>query len=188
MRLRFRFAISAAGTAIAAGLVIAGCSAEVNVGGGSQASGEEIAEEIRGDYADQTGIEATDLTCEDVEEDAGERFECAGSNARGVQLEISGKVTETEGDGFDYSWRVSKAIAPGVLYERALRRQIEAQGVALSEVRCPVDIEVEAGTEVRCVAADRDGVRRGVTLRLTDREGGFEYTVDGEGGGEDSSS
>ncbi len=172
--------------ALACGLSLYGCSAEVNVGGGTEASGDELAEEIRGDYVDQTGIELPGLTCEGVRESVGARFSCSGHNARGVQIEVSGKVTGTEGDGFDYSWHVSKAIAPGVLYERALRRQIEAHGVALSEVRCPVQVEVEVGRKLRCVAADSNGIRRGVTIHLTDLDGGFDYTVDGEGKGEES--
>jgi len=121
MRLDPRSAIRPAGAALVCSLAFAGCSAEVNVGGGSEASGDELAGEIRSDYADQTGIELPGLTCEGVKENVGARFSCSGHNARGVQLEVSGKVTDTEGDGFDYSWHVSKAIAPGVLYERALR-------------------------------------------------------------------
>lgn len=172
--------------ALAACLALAGCSAEVNVGGSSGASGEEIAEEIRDDYDGKTGIGMTRLTCEGVEENAGERFSCSGRNERGVQLEISGKVTDTAGSGFDYSWHVSKAIAPGVLYERALRREIEAEGVALADVRCPVEVEVKVGAEVRCRATDRNGASRSVELRLTDTDGGFDYTVEGEGPAGDS--
>lgn len=168
-------------------VALAGCSAELSVGGDSEASGEELAGEIRGDYADQTGIALPRLTCEGVKADVGARFSCSGRNARSVQLEISGRVTDSEGDGFDYSWHVSKAIAPGVLYERALRREIEANGVALAEVRCPVDVEVEQGAELRCKATDRNGSTRTVTLRLTDLDGGFDYTVEGEGSAAGSS-
>jgi hypothetical protein len=179
-------ATCASAAALASCLAFAGCSAEVNVGGGPEASGDELAGEIRHDYADQTGIELTALTCEGVKEDVGASFECSGHNARGVQLEVKGKVTGTEGDGFDYSWHVSKAIAPGVLYERALRQQVEAHGVALAEVRCPLEVKVEVGTKLRCVAVDRYGARRGVTIHLTDLDGGFDYAVDGEGEGEES--
>lgn len=169
-----------AALALASCLALAGCSAEVNVGGGdSEASGDEIAGEIRGAYADKTGIRLTGLTCEDVKSEVGERFSCSGRNERGVQLEIAGRVTGTEGGGFDYHWHVSKALAPGVLYERALRRQIEARGVALSEVRCPVEIEVEVGETVHCRATDGEGVARAVTLTLTDTDGGFEFQVAG---------
>jgi hypothetical protein len=168
-------------TAIASYLALAGCSAEVNVGGGSEASGEELAKEIRKAYADRTGIELSRLTCESVDADVGEKFSCSGRNARSVQLEIDGKVTDTTADGIDYNWSVVKAIAPGVLYERALRQSIEEGGVALSDVRCPVEVEVKTGSKLRCKATDRNGVSRGVTLRLTDLDGGFDYTVDGEG-------
>ena len=162
-------------------LVSVGCSAEVSVGGGSEASGEEIATEIRSAYRDQTDIALPRLTCEGVKADTGEKFNCSGRNARGVQLEIAGRVTGSEGDGFDYSWHVAAAVAPGVLYERALRREIESGGVALAEVRCPVEVEVEVGATLRCKATDTNGSSRTVTLKLTDLDGGFDYAVAGEG-------
>lgn len=172
-------------TGLVACLALAGCSAEVSVGGGSEASGEELADEIRADYEDQTGIALRGLTCEGVDDQEGETFSCSGRNARGVQLEIEGKVTDASGSGFDYSWNVTAAVAPGVLYERALREQIEARGVALSDVRCPVEVEMEVGAELRCDAADRNGAVRGVTLRLTDLDGGFDFDVD-DGPGADT--
>jgi hypothetical protein len=170
--------------ALVFGLVLLGCSAEFNVGGDSDASGEELAEEIRADYTDQAGVEMRGLTCEGVEGDEGEEFSCSGRNERSVQLKISGEVTDASGDGFDYEWRVTEAVAPGVLYERALRRQLEERGVGLSEVRCPVEIEIDVGEEIECEATDRNGVTRTVELRLTDRDGGFDYSVSGEEGSE----
>jgi len=163
---------------LALGLLLGGCSAEFSVGD-SEASGEEIAEEIQGGYADRTEIELPRLTCEGVEAEVGARFSCSGRNARSVQLEIAGKVTDTESDGFDYNWRVVEAVAPGVLYERALRRSLEAEGVVIAEVRCPVEVEVETGTTVHCEATDKNDSSRGVTLKLTDLDGGFDYAVDG---------
>lgn len=121
------------------------------------------------------------LTCEDVAGEEGELFGCRGRNERGVQLEIGGEVTASEADGFDYGWEVVGAVAPGVLYERALRRQIEARGIVLAEVRCPIEIEMRVGAEVRCTAGDGGGSSRGVTLVLTDLDGGFDYSVDGHG-------
>lgn len=182
MRLELRPAsiVAAAAGALVSCLALWGCSAEVNVGGDSDASGQEIAEEIQDGYAERTGIELDRLTCEGVEADVGARFTCSGRNARSVQLEIAGKVTDTEADGFDYSWSVVEATAPGVLYERALRRQLERRGVAIAEIRCPVEVAVEVGSKLRCEATDTSGSSRGVTLRLTDLDGGFEYAVEGE--------
>jgi hypothetical protein len=168
--------------ALALGLALFGCSAEFDVGGGSGASGEDLAEEIQADYADQAGVEMRGLTCEGVEGDEGEKFTCTGRNERSVQLKFSGEVTDSSGDGFDYEWQVTEAVAPGVLYERALRRQLEERGVGLSEVRCPVEIEVDVGEEIECEATDRNGVTRTVELRLTDRDGGFDYSVPEEEG------
>lgn len=186
MQIRPGIGSALVGAALVASLAFAGCSAEVNVGTGSDASGDELADDIRGDYEDETGIELTALTCEGVEANVGERFKCTGRNARSVQIEIVGKVTDTSGDGFDYGWNVVKGVAPGVLYERALRRQIEAGGVALSEVRCPVEVEIEVGATVRCEATDVNGVSKDVKLRLTDLDGGFEYAVEGAGPGRGS--
>lgn len=167
-------------TSIAFLAALTGCSAEFSVGGDSEATGEEIATEIRDDYEGETGLELTRLTCEGVEEETGARFECSGRNARSVQVEIAGRVTDTGGAGFDYRWRVVDAVAPGVLFERALRRLIEERGVAVAEVRCPVEVAVEVGAELRCQATDTEGSTRGVTLQLNDLDGGFEYEIDGE--------
>lgn len=175
---RHRSGPSLAAIGLLACLAFAGCSAEVNVGSGSEASGEELAEEIRADYEDQTGVAMRGLTCEGADDREGETFSCSGRNARGVQLEIDGEVTDAGGSGFDYRWEVTAAVAPGVLYERALREQLEARGVALSEVRCPVEVEMEVGAELRCRATDRNGISRGVTIRLTDLDGGFDFAVD----------
>jgi hypothetical protein len=173
--------LSALAVLAAIAVVAIGCSAEVSIGDGDGASGSEIAEAITADYEDQTGIALRSLTCEDVEGDEAEPFTCSGRSERGVQLEIDGEVTDSESDGFEYSWEVSEAIAPGVLYERALRRELEGRGIPLTEVRCPVEITVEEGAEVRCVATDGDGDSAGVTLTLTDLDGGFDYSVDGHG-------
>ncbi len=188
MRFKFRSTPQGivAAVAIVLCLAVAGCSAEVNVGGGSEASGEEIAREIRKGYVKRTGIELSRLTCESVEADIGARFSCSGRNDNSIQLEIAGKVTDATAGDINYSWNVVNAIAPGVLYERALRDSIEEGGVALSEVRCPVEVEVKVGSKVRCTATDRGGSSREVTLRLTDLDGGFEYDVDGEGPAEES--
>lgn len=183
MRFRFEPATFGAVIVLASGLALAGCSAEVNVGTGSSVSGEKLADDVRGDYEDRTGVAMTTLTCEGVDGEVGAKFNCTGRNARSVQLEITGKVTDTDADGFDYNWKVAKGIAPGVLYERALRRQIEAQGVALSEVRCPVEVEIEVGSNVYCEATDVNGVNKDVKLRLTDLNGGFDYVVQGTGPG-----
>jgi Domain of unknown function (DUF4333) len=189
MRAKFKTTSLAtvAAIALASLLTFSGCSAEVSIGEGSDASGEELAEEIQGDYAEQSGVALRGLTCEGVEGEDGETFGCTGRNERSVQLEISGEVTGTSGGGdFDYDWHVTKAIAPGVLYERALRRQIEERGVGLSEVRCPVEIDVEVGEELECKATDHNGITRAVSLRLTDLDGGFDYSVEEEGGPESS--
>jgi len=181
MRSQFRPTPQAkiAAIAVLLALAIAGCSAEVNVGGGSEASGEEIAGEIRKGYANRTGIELNSLTCESVNAEVGDTFSCSGRNDRSIQLEISGKVTDSTAGEIDYNWTVVKAIAPGVLYERALRGSIEEGGVTLAEVRCPVEVEISVDLKLRCTATDRNGASRDVTLRLTDLDGGFDYSVDG---------
>jgi len=161
-------------------VALAGCSAEFSVGGDSNAPGDELADGIRDDYVDRTGIELTRLTCEGAEAKVGTVFRCSGRNARGIQLEIAGRVTDTTGDGFDYRWNVVEGVAPGVLYERALRGALEDDGVAVVEVLCPVEVRLKAGAKLRCKATAADGSSRGVTLRLTDLDGGFDYQVDGE--------
>ncbi|MEZ5078884.1 MAG: DUF4333 domain-containing protein [Solirubrobacterales bacterium] len=158
-------------------VVVMGCSAEVSIGDRDGASGEEIADDIRADYEDQTGVALRSLTCEDIEGDEAETFNCSARNENGFHLEIDGEVTDSDAGRFH--WEVTEVIAPGVYYERALRRELESRGIAIKEIRCPVEIEADVGAEIRCTATDGDGDSAGVTLRLTDEAGRFDYSVDG---------
>jgi hypothetical protein len=101
------------GGALLVSLAALGCSAEVDVGSESDASGKELAEQVQADYADQAEVEMRGLTCDGVEGKEGERFTCTGRNERRVRLTISGEVTDETADGFDYEWRVTEAVAPG---------------------------------------------------------------------------
>jgi hypothetical protein len=156
---------------------VAGCSAEVSVGGDDQASGESIAREIRKEYVADTGIALPRLTCSEVDGEVGAAISCTGRNARDIQLDLEGEVTAVDGDGFDYNWKIASARAPGVFYERAARRVIEQRGAAIADLRCPAQIELRVGAEVPCELVDGSGVERGMTLRLTNLDGGFDIAV-----------
>lgn len=166
--------------AVAAVVVLGGCDAEVSIGGAS-ADGEELAEEIRAEYEDETGIALTELTCEDLDAEVGAELSCEGRNARDVELVVGGEVTSVdEGeDDIRYRWTIVRAVAPGEVYAAAARRQLEAEvGEPLADLTCPERIVVAEGETVRCELVTTDGATLGATLRLTDRAGGFDIEVD----------
>lgn len=165
-----------------AGLLICatltGCSAEVSVGDKDQASGDEIAREIRAEYVEDTGIALPRLTCSEVEGEVGAPISCSGSNARDIQLDFAGKVTAVEGDGFSYRWKVASARAPGVFYERAARRLLEQRGATVADLRCPAQVDLRVGEQLRCELDVGSGSPRVLTIRLTDLDGGFQTAID----------
>lgn len=161
----------------AVALALAGCEASVSVGGDPSLSAAEIEQGIRAQYAEQNpGITLTELSCEDAEGEVGAPITCEGRNSRDVDLEIGGEVTSVdEGeDRADYDWRVTRAFAPGALYERAARRVLLDQTqTPVASVECPVRIEVVVGTKVPCTVQTTDGRSLPAVLELTDLDGGF---------------
>jgi hypothetical protein len=156
---------------------LAGCSAEVSVGDGDQASGEHIAREIRKEYTAKTGIALPRLTCTEVDDKVGAAISCTGRNARDIQLDLEGEVTAVDGDGFDYRWEIAEARAPGVFYERAARRVIAQRGAPVADLRCPAQVELRVGEELLCELDTGSGPPRELTIRLTDLDGGFDTSV-----------
>ncbi|MFP5450959.1 MAG: DUF4333 domain-containing protein [Thermoleophilia bacterium] len=158
-------------------LALAGCEASVSVGGDPSLSAAELEQAIRDQYAEQNpGITLTELTCEDAEGEVGAEITCEGRNSREVELEIGGEVTRVdEGEETaDYDWRVTRAFAPGALYERAARQVLLDQTqVPVATVECPVRIEVVVGSRVSCTVRTADGRPLPVVLELTDLDGGF---------------
>jgi hypothetical protein len=157
---------------------LAGCSAEVSVGDKDQASGEHIAREIRAEYVEDTGIALPRLTCNEVDGEKGAAISCTGRNARDIQLDIAGKVTDVDGDGFDYTWKIASARAPGVFYERAARRVLAQRGAPVADLRCPAQVELRIGERFRCELDTGSGPPRGLTITLTNLDGGFETALD----------
>lgn len=161
----------------ATAFALAGCEASVSVGGDPSLSAAEIEQGIRAQYAEQyPGITLTELSCEDAEGEVGATISCEGRTSRDVELEIGGEVTRIE-EGEDraaYDWRVTRAFAPGALYERAARQVLLDQTqVPVASVECPVRIEVVVGTKVSCTVQTTDGRSLPAVLELTDLDGGF---------------
>jgi hypothetical protein len=161
----------------AVALALVGCEASVEVGGDPSLSAAELEQAIRAQYAEQNpGITLTDLTCEDAEGTVGAAITCEGRNSRDVELEIGGEVTRVdEGeDRADYDWRVTRAFAPGALYESAARQVLLDQTqVPVATVECPERIEVVVGSRVSCTVRTSDGRTLPAVLQLTDLDGGF---------------
>ena len=170
----------AIGAAAPCSLALAGCSASVSVGGDPELKGSEIAGTIKTQYAVRTnGLTLSELTCPDTKGAVNAAFTCNGRNSSGVELEISGTITaiDTQNDRASYDWKVTRGIAPGELYERAvvdvLRQQTD---VAATEVSCPARITVVVGAKLSCTVGTDDGRTIPITLELTDLDGGFRVT------------
>lgn len=157
----------------------AGCSGEVRIGGPEALSGADVARELRAEYDDRekaSGITLTALTCQEVEAEVDATITCSGRNSKEIDLELSGRITATDGDGFDYSWRVARAFAPGSLFSDPLRPQIERMvRRQVRDVTCPVRVLIREGGRFRCQVAFADRATFTADIRQTDDSGSFTW-------------
>lgn len=162
-----------------AAILVAGCEFSCTLGGSIPA--EELERQVRLSYEDETGIVIRSITCEESDPDSGSPISCRAVNEAGVDLEIGGEVTSYDGvdEVADFDWQVTRAVAPGTVYADAARQTIQNQfGVTVDRVECPDRIVVERGARVACTAIEPGGARTGIVLALTDRDGGFEVSVE----------
>jgi|LakMenEpi03Aug12_release.lakeMendotaPanAssembly.Ray.scaffolds.fasta_scaffold78446_3 hypothetical protein len=160
--------------AVASVLGLAGCDFYCSVGGSIPP--EELEKQVRLSYEDETGIVVKSINCEEADDDTGSPISCEATNAGGVDLTIEGEVTsyDSEAEKVRFDWEVTKAVAPGTLYgDAAAMTLADSTGVAIAEVRCPEEIVVKEGARVECTAIAPNGAESGVTLILTDGDGGF---------------
>ncbi len=155
------------------GVGIAGC-------GESVIKDDELTASIKQQYEEQTGVKMTSIECEEVKAEEGAAISCRAENDSDVSLELTGTVKgEGEDDKWGFDWKVARADAPGKLFEDAAMQTVSSKfGVAVESVKCPERITVEKGEVVHCEATDNKGETRGLTLRLTDADGGFRVTID----------
>lgn len=166
---------------IGACLALSACSGEVSVGKKKDLTGEEVAKDLREEYAERESasqITLTALTCQEVEAEVDAPISCTGRNSKEIDLEFTGTVTSTDGDGLDYRWRISKALAPGALFERPLRPQVErALRREVRDVSCPTRVQVMANGRFQCTVELTAKARFIVDVRQTNSSGGFTWGI-----------
>jgi len=103
------------------------------------------------------------------------RLRCSGVNSRDVKITIGGTVREVRDDRARYRWEVTRAVAPGSLFEGALGPLLQKQARApIGEVSCPPEITVKQGARFTCtVTGATRGDRWQATVVLTDGDGKF---------------
>lgn len=156
------------------GVLLAGCGDEM-------ISQDEMTENIKKQYREQTGVDLTSLECEDVKAEKGAAISCDGTNSSDVNLKITGKVKgeDEDSDKWRFSWVVSERNAPGALFADPAAEAIESKfGVTVGSVECPERIKVVKGTEVPCKATYDDGSSNDIIIKLTNEEGGFRVMID----------
>lgn len=166
---------------------LAGCS--VSIGGPGTLEADEVERFVRSGYAEQTGLTLEQLSCGEVKAEVGAPVRCSGVNSRDVKITIGGAVREVKDDRARYRWDVTRAVAPGSLFEGALGPLLQRQAQApIGDIACPPEITVERGGRFTCtVAGATRGDRWKVAVVLTDGDGQFRVEgverVGGGGGG-----
>jgi len=157
-------------------LFLAGCEFSCSVGGGNSVSSEELNTQVKDSYESETGGTLTSIDCQEVDAEVGEPITCGATNEAGVDLNITGTVTEYDADTdkIKFDLKVDSAMAPGTNYAEAAQRALANQsGVQLTNFKCPDRVLLKKGNEFDCTAEDPNGAARTVTVTLTDGEGGF---------------
>lgn len=172
---KIRKLLAAAALAMLGAFVMAGCASTINE--------DELTANIEKQFQEQTGTRLTSIECDEVKAEKGAEIACKATNENDMKLDITGEVTDNDKDddkwGFD--WKVARILAPGKAFEDAAAETVSREfDVPLESVKCPDGIEVKEGSEVKCEATATDGSTRGLTLTLTDGEGGFRVAVDKE--------
>lgn len=177
---RSRRRTAAAVLALAAGLLMAGCSFSCSFGE-KTVSADELGKQVEASYVEQTGIELESISCDEVKAEVGEQIACEATNAAEVDLVIEGKITTVDDSGnkVDFDWKVASAEVPGAHYAEAAEKALEQQpGKPVSGIECPERVKLEAEGEFRCTLTAPDGSELGATVTMTDAEGGFDVKVD----------
>lgn len=172
-RLKSVFVVAV--TAMAGVVVLAGCSEVIKQ--------DELTSNIKSQFKEQTDTELTSIECDEVKAEEGADVACKATNENDMKLDITGKVTGKNDDTgkWGFNWKVAGMVAPGKVFEEPAAETVTREfNVALDSVKCPDGIEVKEGTEVKCEGTATDGTTRGLTLNLTDAEGGFRVSLDGK--------
>lgn len=157
-------------------LPLAGCS--VSIGGAKELDAEQVATDIRAAYKEQTSLALKELDCAPIKLEVGAPLRCNARNERDVRLRIEGDVRELRDDRARYRWEVTKAIAPGVLFERSLADVLEPRArFRIDAIGCPAEVEIREGASTDCdVQPVGGGDPWRVTFRQTDGDGKFTVT------------
>lgn len=88
-------------------VVLSGCS--------STLSSDELETQLTQAYKDQTGIGIDTISCKEAETSTGSPISCEATNADGIDLAISGKVTafDTDSQTADFSWSAEPVAGSG---------------------------------------------------------------------------
>lgn len=162
-----RAAVSVA--ALAAALIVAGCSAEVSVGGSGVGS-EELAEQV----SSQLEASADDVECDgNLGDEVGDTQTCHLSDGGGQLLQIDVETTSVDGDTVSFSIEVEPHLTAEEVSAAISDNLAERVGARPESITCTAALgsgDGDAASEITCEL--RDGpTRRDIAVEATSGPG-----------------
>jgi hypothetical protein len=157
---------------ITSAAMLAGCEASFSTGD-DNVNADDITSQITTQYKKQTGLELSDLTCDEVEAKVGATFKCTASNSADVSLDFDGKINKVdEGDDkVGLHWEVATATAGPTTFTSTAVDALQGIGRAVDSIECPGGTVIEKGNVIDCVGTMDDGSKRQVKITLKNGNG-----------------
>lgn len=85
------------------------------VGCSSSVASDELEKQVSQSYEQQAGVGLSSISCQEAATDVGSPISCDATNADGIKLAITGKVTAYDSDSqsVDFSWNAKPVANSG---------------------------------------------------------------------------
>jgi hypothetical protein len=165
-----RWAVAA--IAVAAGLILAGCSVEVGTGNDLDTGDVESA--IADGYRADGNVEV-DVSCpDDVEAEEGGTFECTVTGPTGATADIEVRQTDDEGN---VRWNVVPVGLNAAALEAQIAAEFQRQRNVTVSVDCPSAIAAEEGNVFSCTVTAPNGDEAEAEVTQEDDEGNVRWRI-----------
>jgi hypothetical protein len=156
--------------AVSAGLLLAGCGGDK--GNSKTVDANKLEQEIENSVPGQT-IKVSSVSCPNDEENkADTKFTCDAKLSDGGSAKIA--VTVTAPSKFSYNVKPGTVVLAGASIDKALEKDLAANGAPDATVNCPDKVKVDPGTTVTCPAQGAGGGTATVSFQFTDASGSIE--------------
>jgi Domain of unknown function (DUF4333) len=134
----------------------------------------QVEQEI-GQQLSSATTQVKSVSCpEDVKSETGATFTCHAKLSGGGSADV--QVAETQApDDFSYRFKPGTVELSGASVDKAIERNLEAEGIPNAAVKCPSVIKVKPGTTTTCPVQGARG-SGAVSFQFADASGSIEQS------------